>query len=149
MFGKTIITLGMAALAAGPLQANANEQVVGTLLGAGIGAAVGHGVGGHDGAVVGGLVGAVAGAAITNDYRERVHYREPVAVEADRYYVPERGTVVRQPAVAYVPERVVVERPRHSHRWWQRDRWDRWDRCDDRWDRRDHGFRDRDGDRWR
>ncbi len=146
MFGKTIITLGMLALAAGPLQADASEQVVGTLLGAGIGAAVGHGVGGQEGAVVGGLVGAVAGAAITSDYGERVHYREPVAVESGRYYSAQPRYIVREQAVIHAPQRVVVERPRHSHRWWQRDRWNR---CDDRQDRRGGDFGYRDERRWR
>ncbi len=127
MCKKTMVTLAALVLAAGALPANAHEQVVGTLLGAGIGAAVGHGMGGSDGAVVGGLVGAVAGAALTNDYRERAHYPEPVAVETGRYYVPEPRYVHGEPAVVYA-ERVAVERPRHWHRWWHRDRWDRHER---------------------
>ena len=45
-----------------PMAAQANDALLGALVGAGAGALIGQALGGRDGAIAGGVVGAVAGA---------------------------------------------------------------------------------------
>ena len=88
---KTLLTSFVLAGLLATTSAQANEAVVGAVIGGGMGGLIGQSVGGRDGAVMGGLVGAIAGAALArnNDHRH-VHARHGApayyAHPAPRYY---------------------------------------------------------------
>lgn len=68
---NTKATLASMVLATGSLlsgTAQANDAVLGALLGAGAGAVIGAAVGGHEGAIVGGAIGAVGGAVAARSH---------------------------------------------------------------------------------
>jgi hypothetical protein len=72
---KTIFALvALAALAAMPTGASAQNAVGGALIGAGVGAGVGAAVGGGRGAAVGAVVGATTGAAVGAQADGRYYY---------------------------------------------------------------------------
>ncbi|MBP8276390.1 MAG: glycine zipper 2TM domain-containing protein, partial [Propionivibrio sp.] len=60
-----ILSLSLGLLSANAAQAN--DAVLGAILGGGLGAVVGNHVGGRDGAAIGGAVGAAAGVVIATD----------------------------------------------------------------------------------
>lgn len=106
--------------------AQANDTVVGAVVGGGVGSLIGHSVGGRDGAVVGGIVGAVAGVALASNSGPRyvnVGYAAPVsyARPAPVYYPPAYGPRVVAAPVYYRPVRYV--RPGWDHRRHEQRHW--------------------------
>ena len=134
------------ALSAGLLSASAaqaNDAVLGAVIGGGLGAVVGNHVSGRDGAIIGGAVGAAAGVVIASEndrhYRPRpvyvapspvrvyaptpVYAPAPVYAPPPVYYAPPPVRVVRAPVV-YVPAHPARKHWRHEHRRHDRDgRW--------------------------
>ena len=116
--------------------AQANDAIVGAIIGGGTGALIGQSLHGRDGAIVGGAVCAAAGIALATDRRERrseyaqaPNYRQPIVVSAPtpRYERYERYEAERDYR-HYRPSH-----RRHHHHWrhesrrhWDRDRYDRW-----------------------
>jgi hypothetical protein len=120
-----------------PPVAQANDSVLGAVVGAGAGALLGQAFGGRDGAIAGGVIGALAGAAQgAHDPVIRVAppvvyhpyaYQPQVVYTAPGYYAPAYGihpvygpayTYSAPPAVIYRSAPVVVithGRPHHHH----------------------------------
>ncbi len=130
------------ALSAGLLSASAaqaNDAVLGAVIGGGLGAVVGNHVSGRDGAIIGGAVGAAAGAVIASEddrhYRPRsvyvapppvrvyspapVYGPAPIYAPAPVYYAPSPVRVVQAPVV-YVPTHPGKKHWRHEHRHYDR-----------------------------
>ncbi|HEY1182510.1 MAG TPA: glycine zipper 2TM domain-containing protein, partial [Rhodocyclaceae bacterium] len=87
---KIFLASLMLAGSLGAASAQADDAVVGALVGGGVGSVIGHSVGGRNGAVVGGLVGAAAGIAIASNNGPRyvsAGYGPPV------YYAPRPAPV--------------------------------------------------------
>ena len=82
------LVLAFGLLAAGTAQAD--DAVLGALIGGGAGAVVGSSVGGRDAAIIGGAIGAAAGAAIGSQQRSpgRVEYVAPPPYYAAPAYPP-------------------------------------------------------------
>jgi len=135
-----VLALSAGLLSAGTAQAN--DALLGAVLGGGLGAVVGNHVGGRDGTVIGGAVGAVAGAIIASEddrrpHRSRqVYYAPPpvrvyspapvyapvrVHAPAQVYYAPPPVRVVRAPVV-YVPAHPARKHWRQEYRHYERDR---------------------------
>jgi Glycine zipper len=95
-------------------QANANDPLLGALVGAGIGAAIGHNVHGRDGAVVGGAIGALAGASIAagSDRYYDARFQAVPAYYGDSYYQT-APVYYGGPSFVYAPLRVSYV----SYRW--------------------------------
>lgn len=135
------------------LNATADDEVAGALLGAGAGAVIGHILGGNDAALFGGVLGAMVGAAAADDHDDHRHGIRPPSRPAP---LPPPPAWREPPRARPLPPPVVVQpyRPiRHpgvTPNWRFEERWDRrhdhrWDwRHDDRWDRRDSPRNDRD-----
>jgi hypothetical protein len=98
-------------------QANANDPLLGALVGAGIGAAIGHNVHGRDGAVVGGAIGALAGAGIAagSDRYHDARYQAVPVYYGDSYYQT-APVYYGRPAVVYARPRVNYVGYRWPHR---------------------------------
>ena len=134
------------ALSAGLLSANAaqaNDAVLGAVIGGGLGAVVGNHVSGRDGAIIGGAVGAAAGVVIASEndrhYRPRpvyvapapvrvytpapIYAPSPVYAPTPVYYGPPPVRVVEAPVV-YVPAHPGKRHWHHEHR--RHDRNDHW-----------------------
>lgn len=107
----------LASLASGPAQAQ--NQVIGGLLGGGTGALVGQSVGGRNGAIIGGALGAAAGVAIASDYRGGTGYYAPQAYYPAQpvYYPPQRVYYPPQPVYYYSQPRVVYAPPVYYQRY--------------------------------
>lgn len=107
-FAIAALSLGLLSASA----AQADDSLLGALIGGSAGALIGHSIGGRTGTVVGAAVGAAAGAAIADD-----DHRRPTALYAPRPVAvyetlpPPRPMPVVYPAPVYQPVPVYVSRP--------------------------------------
>ena len=122
------ITLALALCLLSSNAAQADDAVLGALIGGGAGAVVGHSVGGRDGTIIGGAIGAAAGAAIGSQRSQsRVEYVAPPPYYAAPAYPPQevyyaRPVPVAPPPVYYVERGYARDDHwRHHHRDWERD----------------------------
>jgi hypothetical protein len=139
------ITLALAICLLSSNAAQADDAVLGALIGGGAGAVVGHSVGGRNGTIIGGAIGAAAGAAIGSQQRSqsRVEYVAPPAYYAvpayppRAYYPPQEVYYARPVPVAPAPIYYVERGYERDHHWRHHDRdWDREDRRARGWDDR-------------
>lgn len=108
-----LIAAGLLATCMASGSAQAQNPVIGGLLGGGTGALVGQSVGGRNGAIIGGALGAAAGVAITSDYRGGGGYYapQPYYQPPPVYYPPQRVYYPPQPVYYYAQPRFVPSPP--------------------------------------
>ena len=114
-----VIAAGLLTTCMASGSAQAQNPVLGGLLGGGTGALVGQSVGGRNGAIVGGALGAAAGVAIASDYRGGAGYYAPQAYYPPQpiYYPPQRVYYAPEPVYYYAQPRVVYSPPVYYQRY--------------------------------
>jgi hypothetical protein len=114
-----LIAAGLLATSMASGSAQAQNQVIGGLLGGGTGALVGQSVGGRNGAIVGGALGAAAGVAIASDYRGAAGYYAPQPYYPPQpvFYPPQRVYYPPEPVYYSAPPRVVYSSPVYYQRY--------------------------------